>query len=167
MRLPCVRPRYAGGNVRAMPLPAVVVHSAEGEILDYGDGDSSRVLASGKATGGAFSVVEHRLAAGTGGPPLHRHERLCDAFFVLEGKLTLQIEERSVLAREGTFACFPPGIAHTFRNESNQIVRVLNINAPGGWEKVLRALATKGRGEQVSQGEVGRIAAERDMIVLD
>jgi hypothetical protein len=37
MRLPCVRARYAGGNVRAMPLPAVVVHSAEGEILDYGD----------------------------------------------------------------------------------------------------------------------------------
>jgi hypothetical protein len=74
---------------------------------------------------------------------------------------------RGVLAREGTFACFPPGIAHTFLNESDHVVRVLNINAPGGWEQVLRTLATKSSGEHLSQEEIGRVAAERDMIIID
>jgi quercetin dioxygenase-like cupin family protein len=150
-----------------MPLPPIVVDPGEGECLDYGDGDTSRVLASGTATGEAFSIVEHRLAPSAGGPPLHRHERLCDAFFVLEGTLTLQIEQQRILAPEGTFACFPPGIAHTFRNESDQFVRVLNINAPGGWDRVLRTLATKSTGEHLSQEEIGRVAAERDMIIVD
>jgi uncharacterized cupin superfamily protein len=59
---------------------------------------------------------------------------------VLEGTLTLQVEQDRLGAPEGTFACFPPGIAHTFANESEDVVRVLNINAPGGWDNVLRAL---------------------------
>jgi hypothetical protein len=44
---------------------------------------------------------------------------------------------------------------------------VLNINAPGGWDQVLRALATKSTGEHLSQEEIGRVAAERDMIIVD
>jgi uncharacterized cupin superfamily protein len=120
-----------------MPLPAILVPPGEGEVLDYRDGESSRVLAGCDATGGAFSVVEHRLRPGTEGPPLHRHEQLCDAFFVLEGTLTLQVEQDRVGAPEGTFACFPPGIAHTFANESEDVVRVLNINAPGAGDKAL------------------------------
>jgi quercetin dioxygenase-like cupin family protein len=150
-----------------MPLPPIVIRPGEGELLDYGDGDSSRILARAEATGSAFSIVEHRLAPNADGPPLHRHERMCDAFYVLEGTLTVKIDREGVKAPAGTFACFPPGIAHTFCNESQQIVRVLNINAPGGWEHVLRALAAQSRGAQLTEDEIGRVASERDMIVLD
>lgn len=150
-----------------MPLPPIVLQPETGEILDYGDGDASLVLASGAATGDAFSIVEHRLAPGAQGPPLHRHERLCDAFYVLEGALTLRVEQQTVVAEAGSFACFPPGVAHTFLNPGDVPVRVLNINAPGGWDRVLRSLvAAAGEGE-VTQAETGRIAAERDMFVLE
>jgi mannose-6-phosphate isomerase-like protein (cupin superfamily) len=148
-------------------LPAIVVLPGDGERLDYGDGDVSVVLAGGEGTGGAFSVVEHRLAPGAVGPPLHRHEQLVDAFYVLEGSLTLRVDDRTVVAAAGTFACFPPGVAHTFANHSREPVRVLNVNAPGGWDDVLRALVPGADQSPVDQAGTGEIAAQRDMIVLE
>ena len=138
----------------------------EGEVLDYGDGDITLILASGDATDGAFTVVEHRLAAGAEGPPPHYHEQLCDAFYVLEGELTLRIGGRTETAPSGSFACFPPGVVHTFSNPSDQPVRVLNVNAPGGWDRVLRAVVTASSSGPVGSGEVGEIASERDMVVV-
>jgi len=46
-----------------MPLPPIVLAPGGGELLDYGHGDVSVVLAAGEATEDAFSVVEHRLAS--------------------------------------------------------------------------------------------------------
>ncbi|WP_165422985.1 cupin domain-containing protein [Ktedonosporobacter rubrisoli] len=127
----------------------------------------SLVLASGEATGGAFSVVEHRLApGGAGSPPPHRHKQLCDAFYILEGTLTLRIGDRLVSAGAGAFACFSPGVVHSFANHSNKEVRVLNINAPGGWDRVLRALATASLAETVTSQEVGEISSNFDMEVI-
>jgi quercetin dioxygenase-like cupin family protein len=150
-----------------MSLPPIFHRPGEGEVLDYGDGDVSIVLAAGDATAGAFSVVEHRLRPGAEGPPPHRHERLCDAFYVLEGTLTLRIEDQTVTAAAGAFACFPPGVVHTFHNATQAPVRVLNINAPGGWDHVLRSLVTATGGRGVDRTEVGRIASQRDMIVVE
>ena len=150
-----------------MSLPPLLLRPGTGELLDYGDGDVSVVLAAGTATGDAFSVVEHRLAPGAQGPPLHRHAHLCDAFYVLEGTLTLRVGEDTLLAEAGTSACFPPGVAHTFLNPGDAPVRVLNINAPGGWDRVLRSLATAATEGGVDRAETGCIAAERDMIVLE
>jgi quercetin dioxygenase-like cupin family protein len=150
-----------------MPLPPIFHRPGEGEVLDYGDGDFSIVLADGNATREAFSVVEHQLRPGAEGPPLHRHERLCDAFYVLDGSLTLRVEDQTVTAAAGAFACFPPGVAHTFFNATQAPVRVLNINAPGGWERVLRSIVTASGERDIDQAEVGRIASQRDMIVVE
>ncbi|WP_433337533.1 cupin domain-containing protein [Spirillospora sp. CA-294931] len=147
--------------------PIVLVTSDDGEIIDYNDGDVSVVLASGEGTGGAFSVVEHRLGPKALGPPLHRHQRLCDSFYVLEGTVTFRVEDRTVEGNPGAYVCFPPGVAHTFRNDSDQPVRVLNINAPGGWDRVLRDVAAASRTGAVGPAETGRIAARYDMIVLE
>lgn len=149
------------------PLPAVFLRPGEGELLDYGDGDASLVLAPGDAAGGAFTVVEHRLAPGAEGPPPHYHERMCDAFYVLEGVLTLRVGDRVEEAPAGSFACFPPGVVHTFSNPGGEPVRALNVNAPEGWDRVLRAVhrAAPSSGP-VGSAEVGEIAGERDMVVV-
>jgi quercetin dioxygenase-like cupin family protein len=159
--------RAASDAEASPPLPAVFLRPGEGELLDYGDGDTSLVLASGDATGGAFTVVEHRLAPGAEGPPLHRHRRLCEAFYVLEGRLTLRIGSDAVTAPEGSFACFPPGVVHGFANATESVVRVLNINAPGGWDNVLRALVAGAASGPLDGPGVGAIASERDMEVVD
>jgi len=158
------RPRDEGAA--RTPRPAVVLQPGDGELLDYRDGDTTLVLASGAATGDAFTIVEHRLAPGAEGPPLHRHARLCDAFYVLEGTLTLRVGARQVAAPPGAFACFPPGVAHTFANRSAGVVRVLNINAPGGWDRVLRALVAAGAAGAVDAQGVGAIAGDYDMEVI-
>jgi hypothetical protein len=46
-------------------------------------------------------------------------------------------------------------------------LRVLNLNAPDGWDTVLRALLAASQDGTVGQEDVGRIAAGCDMIVLE
>jgi quercetin dioxygenase-like cupin family protein len=116
--------------------PAIFLRPGEGERLDYLDGDVSVVLASGDATGGAFSAVEHRLAPGVAGPPKHYHERMCDSFYVLEGTLSLWVEDRWEAAGPGSFACFPPRVVHTFANNAveSQLEMAAPVRVPGGLE---------------------------------
>jgi CubicO group peptidase (beta-lactamase class C family) len=58
----------SGCENRSTPLPPIFLPSGAGEMLDYGDGDISIVLAAGEATGKAFSVAEHRPRSGKGRP---------------------------------------------------------------------------------------------------
>lgn len=57
----------------------------------------------------------------------------------LEGALTMQPDNELVDLGPGPFACVPPGTVHTFRNRSDQPVRFLNFNTPGGWERYMRS----------------------------
>jgi len=148
--------------------PAIFLPPGGGERLDYLDGDVSLVLASGEATGGAFSAVEHRLAPGVPGPPKHYHERMCDSFYVLAGTLSLWVEDRWEDAGPGSFACFPPGVVHTFANRSDRLARVLNVNSPGGWDEVLRAIVHHAQQDgPAGSVTVGEVSAQRDMIVVE
>lgn len=94
-----------------------------------------------ETTGGSFSMSETTIVPGFPGPPPHVHRGIHDAFYVLEGTLTLRVGDETVEAQPGTFACVPPGVIHTFSNLSDAPVRFLNINSPGGWEAYLRELA--------------------------
>src|SRR5919198_802633 len=100
------------------------------------DAGSAQIVikAAGEHTAGSFFLAESTIAPGFAGPPPHRHRKLHDMFYVLDGTLTLRLGDREVEAGPGTFACIPPGVVHTFRNDSDAPVRVLNFNTPSGWE---------------------------------
>jgi len=66
-------------------------------------------------------------------------------FYVLAGTLTLHRGDREIEAGLGTFACVPPGVVHTFRNDSDRPARLLNFNTPAGWENHMRDLPRGGR----------------------
>ena len=99
------------------------------------------IKATGEDTGGAFFVAEIVLEAGFPGPPRHFHERLHETIYVLEGELTMTLGDEVTVLAPGAFASIPPGVVHTFRNDTAQPVRGLNVNAPAGWEHYLRELA--------------------------
>ena len=65
----------------------------------------------------------------------HVHDGEDDAFYILEGELTFMLGEDRVNARRGTFVLIPPGVEHGFRNDTDQPVRILNIHAPGGFDR--------------------------------
>ena len=81
-------------------------------------------------------------------------------FYVLEGTLTLRLGDREIEAGPGSFACVPPGVVHTFRNDSDDPVRMLNFNTPAGWENYTRIhrsswLGRVKRGSAVSEAGFG------------
>jgi mannose-6-phosphate isomerase-like protein (cupin superfamily) len=40
-----------------------------------------------------------------------------------------------VKAGPGAFVLVPPGVEHAFRNDGDSTVRMLNIHAPGGFDR--------------------------------
>ncbi len=143
-------------------MTAVIHGPGEGETLAMGP-NTLVIKATSEITGGGFFLSETTLAAGTPGPPPHVHETLHDMFYVLEGTLTIRLEDGEREAPPGTFVCAPPGTVHTFRNASAEPVRFLNFNIPGGWENYMRELAAASAGGAIpTPEEIGRIASRYD-----
>jgi quercetin dioxygenase-like cupin family protein len=82
---------------------------------------------------------------------------------VLEGTLTLRLGDRTIEAGPGTFACVPPGVVHTFRNDSDGAVRVLSFNTPAGWENYMRDLAEAAQSGPLTADVVARVASRYDL----
>lgn len=82
--------------------------------------------------GPALTVTWSRYAGGEQGPGLHVHREHTDAFSVLEGELTFVVgpgAER-VTVGPGGFVAVPPGVVHTFANDSDADASWLNFHAP-------------------------------------
>jgi mannose-6-phosphate isomerase-like protein (cupin superfamily) len=65
----------------------------------------------------------------------HVHDAEDDAFLIIEGEMTFDLDDGPVAAGPGTFVLVPPGVEHGFRNEGEVPVRMLNIHAPGGFDR--------------------------------
>ena len=140
---------------------AVLHMPGEGER--HGVGASETVIKAGSAeTGGAFFLSESTIAPDFPGPPPHRHERLLDMFYVLEGTLTMRLADETRELGPGSFVCVPPGVVHTFANKSARPVRMLNFNTPGGWEKYMRDLGQAAQSDPLTPEIIGRIASRYD-----
>jgi mannose-6-phosphate isomerase-like protein (cupin superfamily) len=79
---------------------------------------------------GDLSLMERTLPPGGRRPPPHRHTNCSEAYFVLDGRVSVIIEgEELVVGPEG-FVLVPRGTAHTFGNAGEEEARLLVIHAP-------------------------------------
>jgi quercetin dioxygenase-like cupin family protein len=101
-------------------------------------GTLARVLLDGKQTGEAFATFELLLPRGAS-PPLHSHPQ-DETFYVLDGEVTVWIEEEPRQCRTGAMAFAPGGTPHSFHVESDT-ARMLVLSTPAGIEDYVRALA--------------------------
>ena len=65
----------------------------------------------------------------------HVHDAEDDAFYILEGEMTFTHGDQDHVAGPGTFVLVPPGVKHGFRNDGEVAVRMLNLHAPGGFDR--------------------------------
>ncbi len=80
-------------------------------------------------------VAEFALAAGDG-QPWHRHSRIADTFYGLEGLTEIEIREpaqRRIL-RPGEKFSVPPGTVHRARNAHDSASRYLLIQGVGKYD---------------------------------
>jgi len=117
-----------------MARPPVLRKPTEGRTVAV-VGDVYRFLATGEDTNGEYAMWEAIVPPG-GGPPPHVHSREEEAFYILEGEVTFQIDGKPLVARAGTFANMSVGTPHSFRNESGTPARMLISVAPAGLERM-------------------------------
>jgi quercetin dioxygenase-like cupin family protein len=144
----------------------LVLHAGDGELHLLGPSSSATIKATAEATAGRFYLSECVLAPGFAGPPPHVHDQLVDSFYVLEGTLTIIAGQETVELGPGGFACALPGVRHTFSNRSDETVRFLNINAPGGFERYMRDLAEAANEGPITSERMGQIASRYDVRVV-
>ncbi len=142
-------------------MEAVVHLPGEGERHIAGNSEIV-VKATGDETAGTFFLSESTIAPGFPGPPPHRHERLVDMFYVLDGVLTVRFGEETRQLGPGSFVCVPAGVVHTFSNPSDSPVRFLNFNTPAGWENYMRDLAAAAKAPPLTPEVISSVASRYD-----
>jgi quercetin dioxygenase-like cupin family protein len=104
-----------------------------------------KVLLRSEESGGAVSVIESVVPAGFPGPPLHLHD-FDEAFYVIEGELTFQVEDQLVTKGPGELAFAPRNVPHTFANRSGAEARYVLVCTPAGFERYFARMAAEQEG---------------------
>lgn len=97
-------------------------YTARGSVMAF--------KAIGAQTGGDFSLMERTLPPGGRRPPAHRHLNCSEAFFILDGVVSIMLDSQEVTARSGEFVLVPRAAAHTFGNGGDEPARLLVLHAP-------------------------------------
>jgi len=66
--------------------------------------------------------------------PMHRHSREDEAFYVLDGEVSVYVGDQVVRAQAGDFLWAPREVPHAFCIES-PLARMLVVSTPGGFEE--------------------------------
>jgi mannose-6-phosphate isomerase-like protein (cupin superfamily) len=79
---------------------------------------------------GDLSLMERTLPPGGRRPPPHRHTNCSEAYFVLDGVVSVVVEGEELAVGPEGFVLVPRGTAHTFGNAGDDEARLLVIHAP-------------------------------------
>ena len=140
-------------------------------VHDSGGGEAIRgrarmlVKAAADETGGAFTLLE-TVTAPDGGPPLHLHHGVDEAFYVLDGAYRFVCGDRSVEAGPGAFVLLPRGVPHRYR-AGHEGGRMLMLFTPGGAEDYFRDLAAAMSEGEPAAAEVARLAERHGIQLLE
>jgi mannose-6-phosphate isomerase-like protein (cupin superfamily) len=116
--------------------PAPAEHAPERSFLSL----PTWIRASGAATGGTFSLIEQLIPPGFASP-WHVHHNEDESFYVIDGKVTVVVADRSVTLNTGDYAFGPRGIPHGFRIEGTRPARVLLMTNGGTFAEFVREVS--------------------------
>ena len=94
----------------------------------------TNVLLRSEETAGHVSITEIEVPPHNAGPPLHTHD-FDEAFYMLEGELTFQVEDALLTKGAGELCFVPRNLAHALANHSDATARYLLVCTPPGFER--------------------------------
>ncbi len=127
-------------------------------------GDNYLFLATGQETEGAYSLFD-ALVPPSGGPPLHRHSREAEAFYVIEGSVEFTVDGETRLGTAGSFFHLPAGSVHRFQNVSSTPARMLILVVPSGMEAMFEACGTPVDGLHAPPAPFGPVEIQKLLAV--
>jgi mannose-6-phosphate isomerase-like protein (cupin superfamily) len=107
-----------------------IVGPGEGEKRYTARGSVMFFKALAEQDGGDFSLMERTLPPGGRRPPPHRHTNCSEAYFVLDGLVSVVVEDEELTVGPEGFVLVPRGTGHTFGNSSPAEARLLVMHAP-------------------------------------
>lgn len=110
------------GDHSVVPAGKGMIFSARGSVMAF--------KAVADQTSGDFSLMERTLPPHGRRPLPHRHVACSEAFFVLDGVVTIVINAAELQAGPGDFLLVPRGAGHTFGNSGDEPARLLVLHAP-------------------------------------
>ena len=121
--------------------------AGNGELISAGEGKTfpvrdSRITVKvrGDDTENKYEILEFTMPPGFASSH-HVHQRMEQAYYVLEGELEFKLNEQTVRARAGDLVRVPTGVAHAFSNPTKTWANMLDVNSGGGLGKMLEELA--------------------------
>jgi quercetin dioxygenase-like cupin family protein len=93
-------------------------------------GQATLVKLTSSDTGGDVAVF-HLTVPPMSGPPLHRHSREDEWFYVLDGTITLEIDGTRTVVKPGDSAFALRGTVHAFQNFTAETGKMLVMTTPG------------------------------------
>ncbi len=115
-------------------------------VLDAGHGEGIwflntlfTVKAGADQTVGRFTFMEQLCPPGFA-PPRHLHYSETEAFYMLEGTMTVFCADLERQMAPGDFALLPQGIPHGFQVPDSGPARFIHLTAPGQFDRFARAI---------------------------
>ncbi|WIV55791.1 cupin domain-containing protein [Amycolatopsis nalaikhensis] len=111
-------------------------------VVPPGAGESVTLPGFGavfKLAGADVSIVEHPFAVGAITAP-HSHTREDEHTIVLEGEIGFRSDGQEVVLGPGGYITKPRGQMHAMWNAGDRPGRIIEVIAPGGFERYFREL---------------------------
>ncbi len=152
-------------------LRPLAVASDEGEAR-WWFGGLAVIRATAADTGGRMTIVEVTEPPGAEAP-LHVHHREDEAFWILEGDVTLRVGDATIEASAGDYAFGPRDVPHSY-TVGDAGCRMLFICTPGGFENLVREMSEPAAARTLpppadgapDMERIGRIAAQNGCTLL-
>ena len=146
-------------NVQAISEIAPAVKYQPKPRRYYFDVALGSILLSGEDTGGAYCLLDMRVAPGIG-VPRHTHTLEDEALFVLSGELKATVGDEIFTLRTGETLIAPRNIPHQLRNSGNVPNHYLIMFSPAGFEEFLKATSVPAPDNAVAPTEPPTIAIQ-------
>jgi quercetin dioxygenase-like cupin family protein len=114
----------------------VALHPNDSEVFDW-DGGKVKFIASSEETGGRWTVMEVTERPGYK-TPVHRHNFTDEQFYVMEGALTINVDDKTSEYAAGSYILIPRGTPHAHGNLGKVPSKHLLTMIPGGFERFFR-----------------------------